>query len=165
MQQSDSRFQSASEQEIAYASASILRAMDLGVMAVDTSEKNGKITCIYRVGEQSQFIRPRRYVNYLPVMIRMEWDCHARIQDILERIGQFYASEGADVVHELQDYTQKLYASGQRLNDWNINLMNWAQWNRSADDAPAGEQKRVRTMFNQASEQLSALMRYEELYS
>ena len=108
-----------------------LRHMDRGCVSVGARLRECKnsekvISCEYRAGEQSQFIRPKKYADYLPVLIEMEKDCVYDCEQIIERINHVY-EDNPKIRAKLEEYTKKLYASGQKFSDWDINWFNWIE--------------------------------------
>lgn len=108
--------------------ADMLRQMDMGAISVgaETDPETSVCKCVYRPGEQSQFLHPKKYANHIPVLVQMERDCNSNPAEIQDRIANFYEYD-----KKLQDmligYVGYLYSSGQRLRDWDIN------WNRYAE--------------------------------
>lgn len=120
---------SSTEETLADSIGDMLRMTDTGSIAISSqnNEKNRHLSsCVYRAGEQSQFIHPKKYIEQLPVLFEIERDCKGKREDILERIKVMYGEDMA-LCRELCSYTNMLYSSGQFLNDWDINYLSWAE--------------------------------------
>lgn len=148
--------------------ADILRQMDMGAISVGITPDNDSYHCVYRIGEQSRFIHPRKYASYIPVLVQMEKDCNSNHIEIQKRIANFWGYNEV-LKNELCGYVGYLYSSGQRLRDWDIN------WNRYTEisklvfdqygqiDLPNYQLLSIQTLLDRAS-QLTEVDRYREMY-
>lgn len=118
------------DENVAEMAGTFLRHMDTGSVSVGarffTNGERCDCQCVYRAGEQSQFIHPKKYVDYLPVLIAMERDCNYDCEKIVDRIEKVYQNK-SDVKEKLKKYTKMLYNSGQRLKDWDLNWLHWTE--------------------------------------
>lgn len=116
------------DDEIINITGDLLRNMDVGTVAVSAKCGNDEIySCVYRACEHSQFIYPLRYIEYLPVMARIEYDFRADKKHIKQRIEEFFLPDSRiprEDVSGMLEFVEMLYESGQFINDWNINLLN-----------------------------------------
>lgn len=155
----------------------LLEFMDMGSVTL-SSKKNGAsneeyIACGFRPGEQSLFILPRRYMCDLPVLIKIEGDCLCNLTAINERIDKLY-KETPGRVEELKSFVNSLYDSGQRLIDWDINMMLWSEISKETrdeypkngkkDDDKYNEFLLTAQMISNMSKQSELVKRYQELY-
>lgn len=114
------------DREIIELVADILRHMDLGAVSVGSERRNDNcdcFSCVYRAGEQSQFLHPKKYADHLPVLLEMEKDCNSNCKEIVQRIERFYGEE-SELKKKLISFVNYLYHSGQRLRDWDIDWLN-----------------------------------------
>lgn len=147
-----------------------LRQMDRGYVAVTTKilddDGTQRLSCVYRAAEVSQFIHSKKYSGYLPVLIEMEKDCSYICERIVERIDRFY-DEKPEIKTKLKNYTIALYASGQKLMDWDIN---WLHWTEIDDDTAKifGNQSQddliISQMILNSMNNTESLKRYRTLY-
>lgn len=147
-----------------------LRQMDRGYVAVTTKilDYDGiqRLSCVYRAAEVSQFIHSKKYSGYLPVLIEMEKDCSYICERIVDRIDSFY-KDRPDIKTKLENYTRALYASGQKLMDWDIN---WLHWTEIDDDTARifGNQSQddliISQMILNSMNNTESLKRYRTLY-
>lgn len=117
------------DQEIVELVADVLRYMDLSAISVGSERRDDDydcFTCVYRAGEQSQFLRPKKYADHLPVLLEMEKDCNNNCKEIIQRIERFYDEE-SELKNKLINFVNYLYCSGQRLRDWDINWLNYTE--------------------------------------
>lgn len=148
-----------------------LRHMDRGCVSVGARLRECKnsekvISCEYRAGEQSQFIRPKKYADYLPVLIEMEKDCVYDCEQIIERINHVY-EDNPKIRAKLEEYTKKLYASGQKFSDWDINWFNWIEIDDTTMRAfPNRNQKEllITQMILKSLNKSKAITHYRQLY-
>lgn len=148
----------------------ILRLMDMGIVAIDAYNNelsnHSEFSCVYRAGEQSMFIHPRKYAQDLPVLIAMERDCVLNIAEIKKRIDNFY-SDNLEYAESLKNFMEMLYSSGQQVSDWDINMLNWTEIEDTTQERFVGlEQEYVllSQMFLDTSEQINAIDRYYKMY-
>ena len=149
----------------------LLKCLDNGIASLGAICEKGdphKFICVYHPGEQSLFVRPRQYARYLPVLIEMEDDCNYNLRLITQRIAEFFADDSEtdmSLASELSEFVERLYSSGQRLVDWNINLTIFS------DDEDCGPDVDVKSddisisqKIRYASGQLKELIRYHQMY-
>jgi len=161
----------------------LLRFMDTGVVALGTrnvtSHNHHIISCVYRAGEQSQFIHPKKYSQELPVLIKMERDCVSNLAEINKRVDRFYAYDG-NLSKNLKEFVRMLYSSGQQLKDWDINFLDWSEIEEKMykDSKILYQEKQTKEqnvfcehenelisqMILNTSKQLQELRRYNEMY-
>ncbi len=150
--------------------ADILRQMDMSAISVGAGmiPDSDSYHCVYRAGEQSQFIHPKKYANHIPVLVQMEKDCNSNQIEIQKRIANFY-EYNEDLKNELCGYVSYLYSSGQRLRDWDIN---WNRYTEISDltfeqygqmDLPNNQLLFIQTLLDRAS-QYKEIDRYREMY-
>lgn len=142
----------------------LFRLMDIGAAAIAAEETAPyMVSCAYRAGEQSHFIYPKRYYKQIPVLIAMERDCFYDRDNILERIGNFYSDDPA-LAEQLKDFVSFLYGSGQRISDWNINLIKWIEidGNTSEENRNEAMQKEV---FSYIKERFKSMDKYNSAYN
>lgn len=145
---------------------SLLRFIDMGIASVSTRVSDGKCCCVFHAGEQSLFIRAKRYARDIPVLVAMERDCVRNELEIKKRIEEFYADDSS-YARELTEFVGILYSTGQQISDWDINFFNWTE---ITDD----ERKRFKgkddkailrsLMFINAAEKLNSMERYRSVY-
>lgn len=158
------------DKDVANLVGDFLRQMDRGYVAVTTKilkcDELHHISCVYRAAEASQFIHSKKYSGYLPVLIEMENDCSYDCDRIVERINQFYANK-FDVKTKLEKYTRAIYASGQKLMDWDIN---WLHWTEIDDDTArifgnkSQEELIISQMILKSLNRAEALKQYRAVY-
>ncbi len=148
----------------------LLELMDMGSTAVSTkkSSDSGRdfIICAYRPGEQSLFILPRRYAQDLPVLREMEKNCCSNLNGIYKRIETLY-KDTPGYAEELKDFVAGLYDSGQRLIDWDINMLLWSEISnetRKMYPNKDNEELLMAQMVLNFSKQFKLIDRYRELY-
>lgn len=150
--------------EIGALVAAMLRLMDMGYMSVHSEirvrEGQSRCICVFREGEQSQCIRVRQYADYLPVLIAMEWDCSARLELIKDRITVFYRRLPDGIVEGMKGFIEKLYRSGQRLQDWNISTLQWSEVDETYEE-PDNEERLIKEMALKTAQRLKELERYQ----
>lgn len=179
------RIDSSTEEKLVESIGDVLRMTDTGSVAI-SSQKNSKderySLCVYRAGEQSQFIHPKKYIEELPVLFEMESDCiqetececiipkedkrEVELKKILERIRVMYG-DNQKLCSELCDYTNMIYYSGQRLNDWNINYLSWAEndFERYPELERRSQEKRIiLQMILNSVQKTEAIKKYRVLF-
>lgn len=111
----------------------LLRYMDTGAAVVSLSytendEKEG-FGFVCRAGRQSLPILPRRYSAYLPVLAAMEQDCLRNPERLVGKINRFPESVlGSQTSKNLVQFVEGLYRMGHCLQDWNIDMSGWTDW-------------------------------------
>lgn len=98
----------------------ILRLADTDSLTLSFHGNKHFISCMYRAGEQSQFIHPKKYMEQIAVLCEIERDCMGNRQEMIERVRKMYG-EDAKLFSALCGYVNTLYDSGQFLSDWDIN--------------------------------------------
>lgn len=153
-----------SDNEIGALMAAILRLMDMGYMSVhaELREREGQrcYVCTFHEGEQSQAIRVRQYADYLPVLIEMERDCSSRLESIKERVSAFYRNLPDGTVEGILGFIEKLYRSGQRLQDWNVSTLQWSEADE-ADEGQNSNERLIKEMALKTAQRLKELERYQ----
>lgn len=153
-----------SKDEIGALVAATLRLMDMGYMSVHSEmrvrEGQAGCVCVFREGEQSQCIRVRQYADYLPVLIAMERDCSARPEFIKERVTAFYRELPNEIVEGMKGFIEKLYRSGQRLQDWNISTLQWSEVDETSGESD-NEERLIQEMALKTAQRLKELERYQ----
>lgn len=141
----------------------LLRLMDIGAAAIAAEETASyTVSCAYRAGEQSHFIYPKRYYKQIPVLIAMERDCFYDRNNILERIESFY-SDDPTLAERLKDFVRVLYETGQRISDWNINLIKWIEINDNIHEKNRKEAM-LKEMFDYLKVKLESIKKYNSMY-
>lgn len=144
----------------------LLRMMDMGFVAITSQENKNRVQCVYRACEQSQFIHPKRYMVQLPVLCEMERDCMGSRNGISERIHRMYG-EDKKLCKELCEFTNRLYDSGQLLEDWYINYSSWAEIDYEKypelKDHDPKDRIRLQMILNSVN-RMREMERYRELY-
>ena len=157
------------EKSISDTVGNFLRFTDTGAAAVSAKKISKRInffSCVYRAGEQSRFIHPKQYSIYIPVLIFMERDCNNNQDEIKKRIHRLFQEEN-DLASKLTEFTDMLYSSGQRLSDWNINLLSHLG---TLEEVPDGIDDRGREFLlisrtiSNTGKQLKYINRYNEVY-
>lgn len=148
----------------------LLELMDMGSTAINTkkSDKSGRdfIICGYRPGEQSLFILPKRYAQDLPVLIEIERNCYSRLGAINKRVNALY-KDTPERASEINGFIMGLYGSGQRLIDWDINMLLWSDITDDIKNKFSGADSdfllTAQMIFN-ISKRSELMDRYRELY-
>lgn len=152
------------EHEIIQLIAATHRLMDMAYMAVhvERRELEGEeaFVCAYHEGEQSQFIRIRQFADYLPVLVSMERDCSSRPNLIKERVVRFYRDKSDEEVELICDFVDMLYRSGQRLRDWSIGTLQWAEIDTLHQNQQSREDQLLKEMALRTAQRLRELERY-----
>lgn len=148
----------------------LLRLADYGCIKIgaEKTNENAVISCVCRAGEQSQFIYPKRYMSYIPVLAAMEKDCLSDSELILQRIERLYQNE-EPLKGNLMSFVRTVYEVGQRISDWNINLMNWTEVNdkiakKESDDLDELNNRLIFQMMLNMKELNRNMEKYRELY-
>ncbi len=148
----------------------LLELMDMGSTSVSTKKSSSSgqefLICEYHPGEQSLFILPRRYAQGLPVLIEMEKDCCSNLNSINKRIEALF-KDTQGYMEELKNFVAGLYDSGQRLIDWDINMLLWSEIsNETREMYPSKNNDELLTtqMALNFSKQFELIDRYRELY-
>lgn len=140
------------------------RLMDLAYMSVhaEKRERGGEeyFVCTYHEGEQSQFIQIRRFADYLPILVSMERDCSSRPSLIKERVVQFYKDKSHEELTSICDFVDMLYRSGQRLRDWSIGTLQWAEIDTLHQNQQSREDQLLKEMALRTAQRLRELERY-----
>ena len=140
------------------------RLMDLAYMSVhaEKREREGEeyFVCTYHEGEQSQFIQIRRFADYLPILVSMERDCSSRPSLIKERVVQFYKDKSHEELTSICDFVDMLYRSGQRLRDWSIGTLQWAEIDTLHQNQQSREDQLLKEMALRTAQRLRELERY-----
>lgn len=144
----------------------ILRLADTDSLTLSFHDNKHFISCMYRAGEQSQFIHPKKYMEQIAVLCEIERDCMRDREDILERVRKMYGNDKT-LCNALCSYINMLYDSGQFLSDWNINYYALAEvdfekypelQNRSQSDRTELQ------MILNAMQRTAAIEQYRRLY-
>lgn len=153
----------------------LLRYMDLGIVSVSAVFERGeqrRSMCVYHSGEQSLYVLPTKYARYLPVLADIEDDCSCNPEQIKQRVREFYSERpgiGKTTADELVEFVDRIYFSGQRLVDWNINLLKMDPINRAVKvsgcrfNSSVSEFSKSETFRNSIG-QLLDLMSYHQKY-
>ncbi len=151
----------------------MIRYMDMGALAIGVKcdfENESGFGCVYRAGEQSQFIYPKRYVKYMLVLIMMERDCNRNCEAIKNRIYQFFPSEhdgSVELADKLSEFVDLLYESGQYINDWDIDLLSWVETDKPIPNDvgfDAAKEILISRIFAISIEQVKSRNRYRMQY-
>ena len=158
-----------SEEKLAESVGDILRLTDTGSLALSSQQsenENEIISCVYRAGEQSQFIHPKKYMEQLPVLCEIERDCMGNIDDMLKRVRAMYG-ENEIRCSALCDYIITLYSSGQLLSDWDINYYSWVETDFEKYPELKNRSKHDRIelqMILNSIQRMDAIKQYHNLY-
>jgi hypothetical protein len=158
-----------SEEKLAESVGDILRLTDTGSLALSSQQsenENEIISCVYRAGEQSQFIHPKKYMEQLPVLCEIERDCMGNIDDMLKRVRAMYG-ENEILCSALCDYIITLYSSGQLLSDWDINYYSWVETDFEKYPELKNRSKHDRIelqMILNSIQRMDAIKQYHNLY-
>lgn len=150
----------------------LLELMDMGSTAVSSrrGDVSGRefIICSYRPGEQSLFILPKRYMQDFPVLLEMEKDCLSDNNIIRERIDVLYHDIGEpEHAEALKEFVYNLYDSGQRLIDWDINMLMWSEMpigNGAENSDQENDNQFVIQMIFNITKQSELMKHYRKLY-
>lgn len=158
-----------SEEKLAESVGDILRLTDTGSLALSSQQsenENEIISCVYRAGEQSQFIHPKKYMEQLPVLCEIERDCMGNIDDMIKRVRAMYG-ENEILCSALCDYIITLYSSGQLLSDWDINYYSWVETDFEKYPELKNRSKHDRIelqMILNSIQRMDAIKQYHNLY-
>lgn len=135
-----SRHLSFDDESIIDITGDLLRYMDDGTVAVTANYSDDVYSCVYRACEHSQFIYPLRYIEYLPVLSEIEYDCGGDVVSVKQTIEEFFSPFSfvpREDITGMLEFVEMLYGSGQYIIDWDINLLNMIKGNndQGADDS------------------------------
>lgn len=131
--------------------AELIHAMDLGIVGMNIHARDSKeeddtsfVYTMVKAGEQSLFIKPLRYRNFIPLLSEIEQEyrpdqvmiCHEVAKFIRKNKDAIWEKEYAlcktfgntaeqgmsALTDELIHFLKRLYASGQTVSFWNIPL-------------------------------------------
>jgi len=145
---------------------SLLRFIDMGIASVGTRVNNGKCSCVFHAGEQSLFVRARRYAREIPVLVAMERDCVRNESEIKKRIEEFYVDDPS-YAKELTEFVEILYSTGQQISDWDINFLNWREVTDDERKQFKGKDDEAILhfrMFITAAERLNSMEKYRRAF-
>lgn len=144
----------------------LLKFIDMGIASVSTRVSNEKCCCVFHAGEQSLFIRAKRYARDIPVLVAMERDCVRNELEIKKRIEEFYAYDSS-YARELTEFVGILYSTGQQISDWDINFLNWTEITDDERKRFEGKDDKAilrSLMFINAAEKLNSMERYRSIF-
>lgn len=147
------------DREMYYLLALITQAMDLGHVGMEPicgekswmADTEENVYTLIKAGEQSLFIEPFRYRNYLPVLSLIEERYQESWADQLIEIGSFVRrlknagkvskEDYEDLYYELRDFVKGLYLSGQTVSLWNgvqlseqVDKESYSAWEQTLQD-------------------------------
>lgn len=143
---------------------SVLRAADMGIASVSPLINNGKCACAFHAGEQSLFVRVRRFANEIPVLVAMERDCVRNKDEIAKRIDKFYGDDQSHAA-QLKNFLDILYATGQRFCDWDINFSYWTDYPEEIRSSDKSDKDALLSrMLSAASERMMSVKKYYSMF-
>lgn len=147
------------DREMYYLFALVTQSMDLGHVGMEPvcgekswmADTEENVYTMIRAGEQSLFIAPFRYRNYLPVLSLIEERYQDNWADQLIEIGSFVrrlkkagkVSEEnyENLYYELKNFVKGLYLSGQTVSLWNdvqlseqVDKESYSAWEQTLQD-------------------------------
>ena len=109
--------------------------MDLGIMGMSPRlwDDGRRIATTPRAGEQSLFILPKRYQDFIPTLIEMRRRCGMYQRDIEAEIGRFLShvpasdlpGDAEQLTEELTQFVKELDWVGQSLSSWDLPIFDY----------------------------------------
>lgn len=113
----------------------IFQLLDAGILAVAVRAvpRNG-VSCIsqcVKTGEQSQFILPKRYKEFVPLLIFIQKKSYILNRDFYDELDRFAAANKSFRAEKdkIISFIKNLKESGQDLEDWDFSLVTYPSIN------------------------------------
>lgn len=133
--------ESHSERTLPHVVSWVLQMADAGILAITMRtfpyDQTNYVGQCLKTGEQSQFIMPKRLRDFIPILIYIQRKAYIFNRDFRQELYRF-ANVNEDVrsrMDEIERFLAELGSSGQRLEDWDFDLVtlpnsnseNWAE--------------------------------------
>lgn len=124
-----SRFSGSSKDSLPHTVSWVLQMADAGILAITMREFSsggtGYVGQCLKTGEQSQFIKPKRLRDLIPILAYIQRKAHTFNWDFERELHKF-AAVNEDIrtnMGEIRQFLKELENSGQRLEDWDFDLV------------------------------------------
>lgn len=123
------RFSGSSGISLPHTVSWVLQMADAGILAITMREFSsggtGYVGQCLKTGEQSQFIKPKRLRDLIPILAYIQRKAHTFNWDFERELCKF-ADVNEDIrthMSEIRQFLRELENSGQRLEDWDFDLV------------------------------------------
>lgn len=122
-------FESYGERSLPHVVSWVFQMADAGILAITIRAlpygRNNYVGQCLKTGEQSQFIVPKRLRDFIPVLAYIQRKAYIFNRDFDQELHRF-SEVNKDIrshMDEIHKFLMDLEASGQRLEDWNFDLV------------------------------------------
>ena len=156
------RFSGSSKESLPHVAGWVLQMADAGILAITMREFSsggtGYVGQCLKTGEQSQFIRPKRLRDLIPILAYIQRKAHTFNRDFEKELHKF-AGINEDIrthMDEIELFLRELEDSGQRLEDWDFDLItlpdsNSENWKEGMMEAFRSLRRKQRLMMDYES--------------
>lgn len=147
--------------------AVIVQAMDLGIIGMNARCEKEKLFTTVRAGEQSLFIKPIRYHDYITVLKKIDRkygyslaNVKIELEDFMKRLRKTMVGSDKDIFEtdELYTFLMELHVSGQSLEDWDFSMCD------AIDKVSPRNRKEIHAI-DEFLEEMITQMRYMAIYN